>query len=187
MRLYQDQPSGTVTKARALRRNATEAEKHLRRALKAAFPGLKWRFQVPLGPYVADFLCFSAKLVIELDGGQHAEAEAYDAARTRFIEREGYRTLRFWNNDVLGNVAGVIEAIQNSLSLWEHRMNSAPRCSGHAGGMADPMLEGAAKPRKGEDRTNAGVAATSLLSPSHAAARRGPLSLPMGEGKGATP
>ena len=130
MRLYADQPSGTVNRLRALRRNATEAEKRLERALKEAFPGMKWRFQAPLGPYAADFLCFSHKLVIEVDGGQHAEAEEYDARRTRFIEGEGYRVLRFWNNDVLSNTSGVIASIQNSLSHWER--------------------EGGAKRRKGE-------------------------------------
>jgi len=117
MRLYRDQPSGTVARLRTFRRNATDAERHLLRALKEAFPQLKWRFQVPFGAYTADILCFSAKLVIEVDGGQHAQTEAHDAARTRLIEREGYRVLRFWNNDVLGNTEGVIEQI--SFSLWE--------------------------------------------------------------------
>jgi very-short-patch-repair endonuclease len=139
-----------VNRLRALRRNATEAEKRLERALKEAFPGIKWRFQAPIGPYAADFLCFAQKVVIEVDGGQHAEAEEYDARRTRFMESEGYRVLRFWNNDVLANTDGVIEAIKNSLSHREHRVNSAPHCLGHAGGMAGPMLEGGAKRRKGE-------------------------------------
>ena len=80
---------------------------------------MKWRFQAPVGPYVADFLCFARKTVIEVDGGQHAEADDYDARRTRFIEAEGYRVLRFWNNEVLANTDGVIEAIANSLSLRE--------------------------------------------------------------------
>ena len=102
------------------------------------------------GDIGADFLCFALKVVIEVDGGQHDEASEYDARRTRFIESEGYRVLRFWNNDVLGNTDGVIQAIANSLSLREHRVNSAPHCLGHAGGMAGPKLEGGAKRRKGE-------------------------------------
>jgi very-short-patch-repair endonuclease len=164
MRTYRNQPIGTVPRARALRREATEAEKHLHRALKEAFPHLKWRFQVPMGSYCVDFLCFSAKLVIEVDGGQHAEAASYDVARTRFIESEGYRVLRFWNNDVLGNTDGVIEAIRNSLSSQER--------------------EGAAvRRRKGEDRKKTDRKIAALPSPSHAATRRGPLPLPMGEGK----
>ncbi len=157
MRLYENTPTGAIAKARALRRDATDAEKHLRRALTAAFPHLKWRFQVPFGPYVADFLCFSAKLVIEVDGGQHAGARAYDIARTRFIEREGYRVLRFWNNEVLGNTEGVIEAIRNSLSQRER--------------------EEAAKRRKGE-----GERRTSRTRP-HPAALTRLAPLPKGEGQ----
>lgn len=160
MRLYKNQPSGTVAKLRTLRRNATDAERHLLRTLKEAFPNLKWRFQVPFGLYTADILCFSAKLVVEVDGGQHALTKAYDAARTRLIEREGYRVLRFWNNDVLGNTEGVIETIRNSLSFQER--------------------EGAAKPRKGEDGNETDRVNTALPSPSQPSA--GPLPLPQGEG-----
>ena len=117
MRLYDNQPSGTVDRARTLRRTATDAETRLLRAVKESFPDLKWRRQVPIGPYYADILCFAAKLVIEVDGGQHDEAAAYDARRMRFIENEGYTVLRFWNTDVLANAEGVIESI--SLSLRE--------------------------------------------------------------------
>ncbi len=108
-------PALTPFRARDLRRNATEAEKLLWRALREAFPSVKFRRQVPLGRYFADFCSHSAKLVIEVDGGQHAETEAYDDARTSFIEAEGYRLLRFWNNDVLGNVEGVIASIATHL------------------------------------------------------------------------
>ena len=94
----------------------TDAERVLWRALRSAYPHLHWRKQVPLGPYFADFLCHSAKVVIELDGGQHATAHAYDEARTRFIEHQGFRVLRFWNNDVLGNPDGVLQVIAQRLS-----------------------------------------------------------------------
>lgn len=117
MRLYEDQPSGTVSQLRELRRNATEAEKRLLRSLREASPDRKWRFQAPVGPYRVDFMCFAEKLVIEVDGGQHAEAAEYDVRRTRLIENEGYRVLRFWNNDVLENTEGVLARI--SLSLRE--------------------------------------------------------------------
>ena len=127
MRLYRNLPSGTVARARELRRNATEAEKRLLRAVREALPALKWRFQTPFGPYYADFLSCRAKLVIEVDGGQHGEAEGYDAVRTQFIESEGYRVLRFWNKDVLGNTEGVIASIQNSLSLRERERAAQPR------------------------------------------------------------
>lgn len=131
MRLYQDQPSGTVSQLRELRRHATEAEKHLRRALREAFPEAKWRFQAPVGPFRVDFLCFAAQLVIEVDGGQHAE-DADDARRTRFIEREGYRVIRFWNNDVLENTDGVIAQI--SLYLWEREGARPPQACGKGEG-----------------------------------------------------
>ena len=70
---------------------------------------------MPIGPYFADFACFSEQLIVEADGGQHAEAAAYDAARTRFIEAQGYRVLRFWNNDIIESMEGVIAAIADAL------------------------------------------------------------------------
>jgi len=109
-------PPTTVPRARALRRNATEAEKRLWSALREVFPEAKFRRQVPFGPYFADFCSHAAKLVIEADGGQHAEAVGYDAARTRFIEREGYRVLRFWNDEVLANTGGVLASIAAAMS-----------------------------------------------------------------------
>ena len=78
--------------------------------------GAKFRRQVPVGPYVADFLCVNASLVIEADGGQHAEHAAQDAERTRYLEAKGYRVLRFWNNDVMGNIEGVMQAIAMALT-----------------------------------------------------------------------
>ncbi|MGL3819795.1 endonuclease domain-containing protein [Sphingopyxis sp. R3-92] len=117
MRTYRNHPSGTVTRARTLRKDATEAEKRMWRALRETFPAAKWRRQVPIGPYFADFFNFSAKLVIEVDGGQHGEAVSYDARRTDFLRKQGLTVLRFWNNDVLANTNGVMETI--SLSLRE--------------------------------------------------------------------
>ena len=119
MRNYRTLPSGSVDRARDLRRNATEAEKRLLRALREAFPRAKFRYQVPYGPYFVDFLSFGAKLIVEVDGGQHSEAATYDAVRTRFLEGEGYRVLRFWNNDVLANTDGVIATVGKSLSQRE--------------------------------------------------------------------
>jgi very-short-patch-repair endonuclease len=116
VKTYRAQPSGTVSRARGLRKNATDAEKQMWTALREKIPGAKFRRQVPIGPYYADFLCFSAKLVIEVDGGQHGEAQDYDARRTAFIEGKGYRVIRFWNNDVLENIDGVIAVVIDSLS-----------------------------------------------------------------------
>jgi len=117
MRTYRNQPSGTVSRARGLRKDATDAEKRMWQALRETFPALKWRRQVPVGPYFADFLSFAVKLVIEVDGGQHAEASSYDARRTEFLQAQGFTVLRFWNTDVLANTNGVMETI--SLSLRE--------------------------------------------------------------------
>ncbi|WP_375429520.1 endonuclease domain-containing protein [uncultured Sphingomonas sp.] len=141
MRLYEDQPSGTITRARELRRIASEAEKRLLRALRTTFPTLKWRHSVPFGPYYADILCFAAKLVIEVDGGQHGKAHAYDERRTRHMNAEGYRVLRFWNNDVLANTDGVIEAVTNSLPPRE-REGARPRASGDGKDEGDHPVDG---------------------------------------------
>jgi very-short-patch-repair endonuclease len=73
--------------------------------------GHKFRRQVPIGDYVVDFVCENARLVIEADGGQHADLVASDDARTQWLNKQGYRVMRFWNNDVLANPAGVLETI----------------------------------------------------------------------------
>ena len=69
-----------------------------------------------IGPYIVDFACHQAGLIVEVDGGQHGDAIAADLERTRFLEAEGYRVLRFWNNDVLRNVDGVLEIIQHAIT-----------------------------------------------------------------------
>jgi len=104
--------------ARRLRRAMTEAETQLWRHLRGSgLEGAKFVRQFPIGAHVADFVCRSARLVVELDGRQHsAEAEA-DAPRTASIEAHGYRVIRFWNNDVLANTEGVLEAIRQELLI----------------------------------------------------------------------
>jgi very-short-patch-repair endonuclease len=93
--------------ARTLRRNATDAEQVMWLLLRdRRLSGVKFRRQVPIGPYVADFASIQHRLVLELDGGQHAES-ANDARRDAFLASEGWRVLRFWNNDVMTNRAGV--------------------------------------------------------------------------------
>jgi very-short-patch-repair endonuclease len=87
--------------ARKLRRNMTESESRLWLALRnRQLDGLKFRRQQPIGSYIVDFVCHEAQLVVEVDGGQHAEAD--EAIRSTRIESDGYRILRFWNHDVLG-------------------------------------------------------------------------------------
>lgn len=108
-------PAGATEQSRRLRRTMTKPERLLWRALRVALPEQHWRRQVPFGPYIADFCSHGAKLIIEVDGGQHAGAVERDIARTAFLETEGYRVIRFWNNDVLGNPAGVIDRIAAEL------------------------------------------------------------------------
>jgi very-short-patch-repair endonuclease len=84
----------------------------LRRHMAAA----KFRRQVPLGSYFVDFVSHGARLVIELDGSQHAEQQSYDAERTHFLESEGYRVIRFWNRDIAQNLDGVFRAIEAALT-----------------------------------------------------------------------
>ena len=115
MKGYDKAPSGTVDRARRLRRDATDAEKRLWPALRQAFPNAKFRRQSPVGPYIADFLSLRHMLIVELDGGQHTFE--IDARRTAFLQREGFTVLRFWNNDALVNTEGVLTQI--SLSLRE--------------------------------------------------------------------
>ncbi|MCK9516521.1 MAG: endonuclease domain-containing protein [Ottowia sp.] len=89
----------------------TDAERVLWRHLRARrLAGGKFRRQHPLGPYVVDFVNLAARLVIEVDGGQHS-GSAHDRARDRWLQRQGFRVLRFWNNDVLQHTEGVLQAI----------------------------------------------------------------------------
>lgn len=91
-----------------MRRDDTNAEARLWNVLRdRRLGGWKWRRQVPVDHYIADFLCVDAKLVVELDGGQHSEQVAYDARRTAELKLQGFRVLRFWNSDVLRNRTGV--------------------------------------------------------------------------------
>jgi very-short-patch-repair endonuclease len=76
---------------------------------------LKFRRQVTIGPYVVDFCCESARLIVELDGGQHATQQEQDAKRTEALEAQGYLVLRFWNNEVLQNIGGVLQSIVDIL------------------------------------------------------------------------
>src|SRR5205807_9314645 len=79
------------------------------------FDGHKFKRQVPIGSYLVDFACLGRKLVIEVDGGQHAD-NASDATRDRYLRSEGFRVLRFWNNDVLRNTDGVLEMVLSALA-----------------------------------------------------------------------
>lgn len=93
--------------AKSLRRNPTEAEKKLWSLLRdRRLAGWKFRRQVPLGPYVVDFYCSEAKLIVEADGGQHADSVS-DGIRTAWLIKNGYRVKRYWNNEILTNPEGI--------------------------------------------------------------------------------
>ena len=107
-------PGATAT-ARRLRRASTLEERSLWQLLRRSAASAKFRRQVPIGAYFVDFASHSAKLIIELDGGHHAFQQDYDDERTRFLQREGYRVMRFWNRDVAENLEGVFTAIEDAL------------------------------------------------------------------------
>ncbi|OYU15505.1 MAG: hypothetical protein CFE37_05105 [Alphaproteobacteria bacterium PA4] len=117
-----------LQRARELRRLSTDAEKRLWAALRnRRLDGHKFRRQTWIGPYVVDFVCIEAGLVIEADGGQHADAVAYDERRSVWLAEEGFRVLRFWNNDVLTNTDGVLRTILGALRATPHPPTAARR------------------------------------------------------------
>ena len=141
-----------VARSRALRREMTPAERAVRAGLRRAFPAAHFRYQVPIGPH-ADFACHGARMIIKVDGSQHGEAVGYDAERTRFREGEVYRVLRFWNNQVLRELDGVLTAIAAALSSplageggAQRRMGGARRSRARTSG-PHPLPS---PPRKGE-------------------------------------
>ena len=102
-----------TARSRQLRASMTDAERHLWSCLSARkIDGVRFNTQFPIAGYICDFVSRVAKVVIEVDGGQHAEDERYDKVRTAVIEAQGYRLIRFWNNDVLSNVEGVVAIIE---------------------------------------------------------------------------
>jgi very-short-patch-repair endonuclease len=104
-----------TTRARKLRANSTDAELRLWNRLRSrAIDGNKFVRQEPIGPYVVDFVCRERKLIIEVDGGQHNDSVA-DQVRDRWLQERNYCVLRFWNNDVMSNMSGVLETIASAL------------------------------------------------------------------------
>src|SRR5271169_2348892 len=111
------QPSdGAREQAKALRREMTEAEKKIwHRLRRRQTEGFRFRRQVLLGRFIADFVCHEARSIIEIDGGQHEPSSEPEACRTRFLKSQGYRVLRFWNTEVLENPNGVQTVIAQHL------------------------------------------------------------------------
>jgi len=107
---------GARARARTLRQNMTEAEMRVWRILRShQINGYKFRRQVPIGRYIADFVCHEARLIVEVDGGQHDRSSPREAERSGFLQNEGYRILRLWNDEVLANLDGVHETIAGEL------------------------------------------------------------------------
>lgn len=99
--------------AKSLRKRATDAEQLLWKHLRARqMEELKFRRQQPIGDYIVDFVCFERRIVIELDGGQHAIETGKDTERDRWLMTQGFRVFRFWDNEVLKNIDGVLEVIR---------------------------------------------------------------------------
>ncbi|MEW9623933.1 endonuclease domain-containing protein [Rhodanobacter geophilus] len=126
-----------VDRARSLRNGRTDAEQKLWYRLRNRhLQGWKFRRQHEIDRYIADFACPDAVLIVELDGSQHGEQQAYDEARTCKLETMGYRVLRFWDNDVLTNIEGVLEVILEALA------SSTPHPSPLPGGERGAGLAG---------------------------------------------
>jgi very-short-patch-repair endonuclease len=129
--------ASTVEVARRLRRQQTDAERSLWFKLRNhRLGGLKFRRQMSLNGFVVDFYCPNAKLIIELDGGQHVEQREQDARRTKDLEDSGYFVLRFWNNEVLRNIDGVLEEI---LSVANQQMFEPPHPTPLPSGEREPV------------------------------------------------
>jgi very-short-patch-repair endonuclease len=111
--------------ARKLRHTMTDAERKLWSRMRAHQLGAHFRRQAPLGAYVLDFVCFSARVVVEVDGGQHADSER-DQVRDAWLQGQGFQVLRFWNNDVLQNIDGVMETIMAELNKAPPPQPEAP-------------------------------------------------------------
>jgi very-short-patch-repair endonuclease len=122
---------GARARARTLPQNMTEAERTVWQILRSyRMNGHKFRRQVPIGNYIADFVCHEARLIVEIDGGQHARASQREAARSEFLQNEGYRHLRYWNNEVLANLDGVQQTIADELG----RITPTPSLPHRGGG-----------------------------------------------------
>lgn len=109
-------PQHTKNFSRQLRSEMTDAEQNLWQRLRMRQLGVKFRRQHPVGKYILDFACVNVKLAIELDGGQHGEMQIQDNFRTVWLEAQGWEVVRFWNNEVLQNIEGVLEKISGSVA-----------------------------------------------------------------------
>jgi len=106
----------TTNAARKLRNNPTKGEHLLWQILRRRqIKGFRFRRQEIIGPYIVDFMCYEKRLIIELDGGHHMSQQSYDSERTRWLNSQGFQVLRFWNNEVLGQIEAVWEVISRKM------------------------------------------------------------------------
>lgn len=125
MKLKPPLPTATLKNSRRLRREMTDAKRKLWKALRGGqLEGFKFRRQHPIPPYIADFCCIEQKLIVELDGSQHSERS--DAVRTRALESQGWKVVRFWDNDALLATEAVVEAIWNIIGKPYPHPNRSP-------------------------------------------------------------
>ena len=119
-------------KARQLRSHQTDAEMRLWHRLRGKQLGIAFRRQYPVGPYITDFACTSLGLIIELDGGQHADAKDFDARRDAYLQAKGYKVLRFWNNEVMDNLDAVLRVLWREIeaSSQQHSPSQPPPQAG---------------------------------------------------------
>ena len=118
---------GLTNTARMLRKNQTDAERALWQRLRnRQLLGVKFRRQVPIKGYIADFAALEIKLIIELDGSQHIENKEADEIRTGFLQREGYKVIRLWNNDVLLRIDYVLEFIFQAVCCRQSDIEKCP-------------------------------------------------------------
>ncbi|QCQ20861.1 endonuclease domain-containing protein [Desulfoglaeba alkanexedens] len=126
--------------AKTLRKRLTDAERLLWTHLRAKqLEGLKFRRQAPIGKYIADFVCHEKRIVIEVDGGQHSLNKDRDRERDNWFKEQGYKVLRFWNNEVLTNIVGVLEVIRENC-LCHPPLNPLPSREGKV--VCDPPIKG---------------------------------------------
>ena len=129
-----------LSRSRDMRKAPTEAERILWRELRnRRVAGFKFRRQAWVGAFIADFLCLEAKLIVEADGSRHGETREYDLRRDAHLEREGYRVIRIWNNELTENLDGVLEAIRAALL---ERVPSPSHSATPSGPLPLPLGEG---------------------------------------------
>ncbi len=118
---YNQATNNAKNYSKSLRKNLTKQEAVLWNAIKNKKLGVKFRKQVPIDNFIADFCCFELNLIIELDGGQHSQQIEYDKQKTLFFNSKGFKVLRYWNNEINDNLAAVVEDILLNINKLKNR------------------------------------------------------------------